>query len=82
MSDQLGFIDGKCVTHLETVTAVRFPVDQLHHLLVTFFSQCVTLCPVVSRASAIFVDIYVFRVVKVFEGGRLDLVDDLWKRLE
>ena len=64
-------------THLERVTTLRFAINHLHNVLVQLLATCVSLCPIVSRTTAILGHEDVLRVVKVRERRRQYIVDDL-----
>ena len=65
------------LTHLQTITPIRFPINHVHQFLVHLFPCAVPLCPVVAGSSAGLGEVNVFRVVKSFERGREDVVDYL-----
>jgi hypothetical protein len=63
--------------HLQRVTPLRFAVDHFHDVLVQLLSRRVSLCPVVSRTTAVLGHEDVLWVIEIREWGRQYIVYDL-----
>jgi hypothetical protein len=63
--------------HLQGVTPLRFAVDHFHDILVQLLSGRVSLCPVVSRTTAILRHEDILRVIEIREWRRQYIVNDL-----
>lgn len=53
------------VTHLQTITAIRLPVDHVQNLILHSLAHRVASCPIVSRTGAFLVNVKVLRVVDI-----------------